>query len=81
MLPRRDERRDERAACRARTSAPPSAPRSGGAVRWLTLGALLTGAGGANWAQVSGEIQQNVVVPYLPGTQRPHWSGRTGLGR
>ena len=38
----------------------------------------MTGAGGANWAQVSGEPQQNVAIPYLPNTERPHWSGRTG---
>lgn len=35
-------------------------------------------AEGSNWAQVSGEQKQNVVVPYLPGAQRPHWTGRMG---
>ena len=70
-----DRRRDARAA---------AARRGGGgarrrAVRWLALSAAVTGAGGANWAQHSGEAQQNVVIPYLPNTERPHWSGRTGL--
>ena len=69
-----DRRRDARAA---------AARRGGGgawrrAARWLALSAAVTGAGGANWAQVSGEPQQNVAIPYLPNTERPHWSGRTG---
>lgn len=33
----------------------------------------------ANWAQVSGNIDQNVVVPYFPGPNQPHWQARYGM--
>ena len=31
-----------------------------------------------NWAQVSGEQKQNVVVPSMPSRAKPHWSQRWG---
>lgn len=32
----------------------------------------------ANWAQASGSIQQNIVVPYYAAPDTPHWTGRYG---
>jgi len=32
----------------------------------------------ANWAQVSGNIQQNTVIPYYPTPGTPHWAARFG---
>ena len=46
------------------------------------LGVLLACEGGvqaANWAQTTGPQSQNNVVSYVPGTSRPHWSGREGM--
>lgn len=33
----------------------------------------------ANWAQASGEIQQNVVIPYYPSFKNAHWGSRYGF--
>ena len=33
----------------------------------------------ANWAQVSGHIDQNIAVPYFPGPNQPHWGARYGM--
>lgn len=32
----------------------------------------------ANWAQTSGKISQNIVIPYYPAPGKPHWSQRYG---
>ena len=32
----------------------------------------------ANWAQSSGQIQQNVVIPYIPAPGHRHWQARYG---
>eukprot|EP01039_Chlorochromonas_danica_P008280 gene8280-9129_t len=33
----------------------------------------------ANWAQSSGEMAQNIAIPYLPAPATPHWSPRFGM--
>lgn len=33
----------------------------------------------ANWAQASGNIQQNTVIPYYPAPGKPHWGPRYGM--
>lgn len=33
----------------------------------------------ANWAQASGEVSQNVVIPYVPSPEKPHWAARFGM--
>ena len=68
-----DRRRDAAAAARGAAAARAAA----GMNRSRERGRDGRG-GGANWAQVSGEPQQNVAIPYLPNTERPHWSGRIG---
>lgn len=35
-------------------------------------------ADAANWAQASGKLQQNIVIPYIPSPARPHWTARYG---
>ena len=32
----------------------------------------------ANWAQTSGDVKQNVVIPYYPSANREHWNARYG---
>lgn len=33
----------------------------------------------ANWAQSSGDIKQNIVIPYYPSPPNPHWAARYGM--
>ena len=33
----------------------------------------------ANWAQVSGNIDQTVTFPQIPTPEFPHWDGRYGM--
>ena len=33
----------------------------------------------ANWAQSSGPLLQNTVIPYLPNDANPHWNPRYGM--
>ena len=33
----------------------------------------------ANWAQSSGPIAQNIVIPYYPSPNTPHWQARYGM--
>ena len=33
----------------------------------------------ANWAQSSGDIAQNIVIPYYPSPPNPHWAARFGM--
>lgn len=32
----------------------------------------------ANWAQASGKLKQNIVIPYIPAPNQPHWTPRYG---
>jgi hypothetical protein len=32
----------------------------------------------SNWAQTSGKVQQNVVIPRIPTPSYPHWTQRFG---
>lgn len=33
----------------------------------------------ANWAQSSGPVDQNVVIPYFPRPSNRHWQARYGM--
>lgn len=44
----------------------------------VLLSHFLQLADGANWAQASGHIQQNIVLPAYPSPDTPHWTPRYG---
>jgi hypothetical protein len=33
----------------------------------------------SNWAQTTGDVSQNVVVPQIPKPAHPHWNKRYGM--
>lgn len=45
----------------------------------ILLSNLLQITDGANWAQASGKVQQNIVVPAYPTPGSQHWSPRYGM--
>ncbi|KAJ1457952.1 hypothetical protein M885DRAFT_480910 [Pelagophyceae sp. CCMP2097] len=63
--PSMDGRRSARAASRPRWA--------------LCLWLLAAGCGASNWAQTTGPLKQNTVIPYMPSAQNPHWSARMGF--
>ena len=48
-----------------------------GAAVVLLLWGLCTDA--SNWAEVSGEVEQNVVIPFYPSPNNKHWGPRYGF--